>query len=172
MSHSPTTTDINCLPTLELGSQSLASWSQSLITGGTCATAMGQAALHSEVGSLPHTAVLVGLVISLVVMFSNLLVSKSVTAISVPTKQILRSFFFATVALYHKTIQLHNIAWVRVRFDGYQELFIEAGTQGFDTTEILRVPYNKGSGVPIAEAKAYQLAALWSVENKGYRGLA
>ena len=172
MSHSPTTTDINCSPTLELGSQSLASWSQSLITGGICATAMGRAALHSEVGSLPHTAVLVGLVISLVVMLSNLLISKSVTAISGPTKQILRSMSFVSIALYHKTTQLHNIAWVRVRFDGYQELFVEAGTQGFETTEILRVPYNKGSGVQIAEAKACQLATLWSIENKGYCGLA
>lgn len=172
MSHSPVTTNIDRSPTLELGSQSLASWGQSLITGGTCATAMGQVALHSAVGSLLHTAVLVGLVISLVVMFSNLLVSKSVTAISAPEKQILCSFSFFTVVLYKKKVQIHEISWVRVRFDGYQELFIEAGNQGFETTEILRVPYHKGAGVPVAEAKACQLAALWGVENKGYRGLA
>lgn len=172
MSHSPITTNIDRSPTLELGSQSLASWSQSLIAGGSCATAMGQVALHSEVGSLQHTLVLVGLVISLVAIFSNLLVKKAVTAISVPAKQILCSFSFLTVALYKKKIQIHEIAWVRVRFDGYQELLIEAGNQGFETTEILRVPYRKGSGVPVAEAKACQLAALWGVESKGYRGLA
>lgn len=74
--------------------------------------------------------------------------------------------------LSSKETSLQNIAWIRVRFDGYQELFVEAGTRGFETVEIFRVDYNKGAGIPVAEEKAGQLATFWSVENKGYRGIA
>ncbi len=172
MSDSQATTETHGSRPLELGPQALASWSQLLIAGGSCATALGQVALHSELGSLPHTAALVCLVASFVIMLFTPLVSGKVTAIAIPTKHIHRSFSFATIPLYRKTVHFHDAAWVRVRFDGYQELFVEAGTRGFETTEVLHIPFDKGAGVPIAETKACQLAAYWGVENKGYKGIA
>lgn len=153
---------------LELGTHSLSSWSQSLISGGLLAASLGRAAVSVEVGSVAHTVVLVGLLISFVVMFSHLLLSKSVSAISAPCPQIVFCYRFLRLVLRNKPVPLHNIAWVRARFDGYQEIFVEAGTRGFETTEILRVPYNNGLGLTDAEEKAAQLAALWSVENKGF----
>jgi len=153
---------------LELGTHSLSSWSQSLISGGLLAASLGRAAVSVEVGSVAHTAVLVGLLSSFVVMFSHLLLTKSVTALSAPSPQIVFCYRFLRYVLRNRPVPLHNIAWVRTRFDGYQEIFIEAGTRGFETTEILRVPYNNGLGVTAAEEKAAQLAALWSVENKRY----
>ena len=153
---------------IELGTHSISSWSQSLISGGLLAASLGRAAVSVEVGSVAHTAVLVGLLSSLLVMFSHLLLSKSVTAVATPRPQIVFCYRFFRFVLRNKSIPLHNIAWVRARHDGYQEIFVEAGTPGFETTEILRVPYNNGLGVTAAEEKAAQLAALWSVENKGY----
>lgn len=153
---------------LELGTHSLSSWSQSLISGGLLAASLGRAAVSVEVGSVAHTAVLVGLLSSFVVMFSHLLLTKSVTALSAPSPQIVFCYRFLRYVLRNRPVPLHNIAWVRTRFDGYQDIFIEAGTRGFETTEILRVPYNNGLGVTAAEEKAAQLAALWSVENKRY----
>lgn len=153
---------------LGLGTHSLSGWSQSLISGGLLAASLGRAAVSVEVGSVAHTAVLVGLLSSFVVMFSHWLLAKSITAVSAPSPQIVFCYRFLRFVLRNRAVPLHNIAWVRARFDGYQEISIEAGTRGFETTEILRVPYNNGLGVTAAEEIAVQLAALWSVENKGY----
>lgn len=73
---------------LELGTHSLSGWSQSLISGGLLAASLGRAAVSVEVGSIAHTAVLVGLLSSFVVMFSHWLLAKSITAVSAPSPQI------------------------------------------------------------------------------------
>ncbi len=159
-------------PIFELGSAPLASWRQSIITGGLVAAALGRAALSVEVDSLAHKVVLLGLVVSVIVMFSNLLISKSVTAVNEPDRRAIFSFVFLSVPIYRKSICLQNTDWVRVRYDGDKELFVEAVTRGYETTEIVRLPYNEGLGINNAVEKSEQLASLWKVENRGYQGLA
>lgn len=154
---------------LELGTHSISSRSQSFISGGLPAVSPGRAAASVEVRSVAHTAMLAGLLSSLLVMFSRLLPSKSITAVAAPRPKIVFCYRFFRFAFRNKSVPLHNIAWVRARFDGYQDIFIETGTRGFETTEVFRVPYNKGLGVTAAEEKTAQLTTLWSVEKKGFR---
>lgn len=156
----------------ELGTETLASWTQSLVAGGLAAAALGRAAALVEVGSPAHAAILFGLLASVVIMFSNLLISRSVVVVGSSERRVIFRFVFLSFPVYRKTIDFQDIAWVRVRHDGYKELFIEAGDHGYETTEILRLPYAEGSGIPLAEEKSERLASFWRVENKGYCGLA
>lgn len=159
-------------PQVEIGSQPLVSWSQSVTTGAFVAIALARAATSVDAGSVAHTFVLTGLVLAVALMLCSPLASKSVAALAGPDKKICFRYSLASITLYRKTIELNHVAWVRARFDGYQVIFLEAGTRGYEIREILQVSYDKGLGLPIAEGKATQLAWLWDIENKGYQGAA
>lgn len=172
MSGPSVTPDQSQSPTLEIGTQSLGSRWQTIITGGLLFSDIGRSAMHLESGSFWHLVFLGGMILCCLVMAFMLLGSKSVTALPGPNPKIASRYALATLTLRRKVVEPKKIAWVRVRYDGQKDLFLEAGTRGYQTTEVFRFPYDTGKSIPIAEGKSAQLAALWNVEDKGYRGLA
>jgi hypothetical protein len=159
------------LSSLIIGTQPVASWSHMLFTGGLFVAAMLKAAASAEYGSLPYTLSINGLWLGLIAIIFSLTASKSVVATRTPQKVISLKYGFSSITLRQKNIPLDATAWVRVMFDGYKELIIEAGTSGYETNEIIRIPYKSGAGIKTAEETAGKLAEFWGVSNKGYMHL-
>jgi len=156
------------LSSLIIGTQPVASWSHALFTGGLFLAATLKAASSAEYGSLLYTLSINGFWLGLITTIFSLTASKSVIAIRTPEKVLSLKFGFSSLTLRQKNITLDATTWIRVIFDGYKELIIEAGTSGYETNEIIRMPYKSGAGVKTAEEAAGKLAEFWGVSNKGY----
>lgn len=73
----------------------------------------------------------------------------------------------------HKVREIADAAWVRARIIGnHAQVAVEVGTAGFTTTELVRVPYRSGQGVPEAEVLCARVAEALKLPNKGFKGLA
>jgi hypothetical protein len=73
-----------------------------------------------------------------------------------------------------KKTDISNAAWVRARNTGshYTEIVIEVGTNGYKTTELCKLPYKFGEGIPQAEEWCERIASYLGLPSKGYRGKA
>jgi len=73
----------------------------------------------------------------------------------------------------HKVRAIADAAWVRARIIGnHAQVAVEVGTAGFTTTELVRLPYRLGRGVPKAEALCALVAEALKLPNKGFKGMA
>ena len=74
----------------------------------------------------------------------------------------------------NKKTDISNAAWVRARNTGrhFTEIVIEVGTTGYKTTELCKLPYQSGKGVPLAEEWCERIASYLKLPTKGYKGKA
>lgn len=72
-----------------------------------------------------------------------------------------------------KTIDLSRCAWVRARLpdNDTRRITVEAGTNGYETIELMKLSFNSSDGISLA-ANAYErISSATGLENRGYRAI-
>lgn len=151
---------------LHLGSQAIFSPSQSLIQCGLIFAALGQAIANISSDNPMYSWVVVAMILTAIVALSGIWLQKSVIVLSSPKWSLLTQYSLGARILIKNERVLDNTAWVRVRYDGYQQVFIEAGTCAYETTNLLRMAYRQGAGLDEAQQKSELLADMWGIECK------
>jgi len=158
--------DAEAVEHLHLGTLAIFSPTQLLIQCGLIFAALGQAIVKMSSDSPLYSWLVVAMLFTAVVSLSGIWLQKSVIALSSPKFSLLTKYSLGSLALRKNERVLGNTAWVRVRYDGYQQVFIEAGTRAYETTNLLRMAYLKGSGLDQAQKKCELLAGMWGIECK------
>jgi hypothetical protein len=155
---------------LYMGSYPILPLNTSVYMGGTLAYASGQAARVVEQGSILFFGALIGLAFSLIVLFSRVLVRKSVTACALPVPTLLTTYALVSFPILTKRIAINQPAWVRARIDETKDMLVEVGTRDYETTDVVRIahPFSKEAAIEESVRRVAALAGLWKLESKGY----
>ena len=72
-----------------------------------------------------------------------------------------------------KTIDLSGCAWVRARLpdNDTRRITVEAGTNGYETIELMKLPFNSSTGISFAANACERISAATGLENRGYRSI-
>ena len=90
------------------------------------------------------------------------------------SRSITSSTIFFGLLVGKKTVDISQAAWVRARLAGSQQtaLVVEIGTNGYRTTQLLKMSSKSGKNIPQAEKLCSLVAFHLELYNKGYKGLA
>ena len=90
------------------------------------------------------------------------------------SRSIALSTEFLGMLIWKQVLNTSQSVWVRARLaGGYQTaIVIEIGTQGYETTQLMKISSKSGKNIPLAEDVCKQVALKLGLENKGFQGLA
>ena len=124
-----------------------------------------------ELLSRPWDFTLLCICIALIVSGFIILQIKSTTTLDSSKKLISIKVYLRKWTISKREISLAKYAWVRARqpHNDIKRITVEVGTRGYETLEILKLPFKAGKGIVEANNICQTISAACALENWAYK---